>query len=235
MSCFVALGVLTLGLWLERGESWRLVLAVVFFAAAGNTKFEGLIAAALAFAAAGGVIVVQRRWHALLSTGVAAAAFVALLLPWRLWVAAHPEIQSFFHPGRGFSLDYLSDHSNLPGDALDLISANIADPGQSFYIVPIAVALVAFAIVTRRARPVAAFYLAVSILLLAALVWVYWVDPTTWSPNRVVDSVILIAAMAILHLTSRVPVSVATSASARPPRGTDRAGEAAETRSSPAA
>jgi hypothetical protein len=218
MSCFVAVGMLSLALWLEQGERWQLGLAVILFAAAGSTKFEGLIAAAVAFGAAGAIVILQRRWQALAAAGVGVAALAVLLLPWRLWVIAHPAIQSFFHPSRGFDPHYLSSHSELPGEALKLISANIADTAQSFYIVPIALAFVVFALLARRARVPALFYLAVSLLLLAALVWIYWVDPTTWSPNRVADSVILIAVSAILHLSSRVPVSEDLAASFGPGR-----------------
>lgn len=217
MSCFIALGMLTLGLWLERGERSHLALAVIFMSAAGSTKFEGLIAAILAFGTAGVILLAQRKWRVLRTAALGAGVFVISLLPWRIWVAAHPEIQSFFHPSRGFDLDYLSQHSELPGQAIDLIAANIADTSQSFYIVPTALAFIALALLTRPSRLLAIFYLTVPVLLLAVLVWVYWVDPTTWSPNRVVDSVILIAVSAILHLSSRV--SVPASLEARPGGG----------------
>ena len=206
MSCFVALGMLSLALWLEHGDWRQLCLASILFAAAGSTKFEGLIAAALAFGVAGASLLVQRQWQALRTAALGAAALAILLLPWRLWVVAHPAIESFFHPSRGFDPDYLSSHTGLPREALKLISANVADTAQSFYIVPVALAFIIFTLVARRARMPALFYLAVSLMLVAALVWVYWVDPTTWSPNRVADSLVLIAVSAIVHLSCRVPL-----------------------------
>ena len=81
MACFLAVGALALGRWLDDGPPGLLVPAVACLGAAANTKNEGLaFALGTAVAAAAVALVVRRRRAPLLVDG--GVALAALIAPW---------------------------------------------------------------------------------------------------------------------------------------------------------
>jgi hypothetical protein len=82
LATFVALGVASLAAWLRSGRAGLLPAAALFLAAAVLTASEGEIFAAAAFAAAA----LSARPAMRRGLAIAAAAVVALDLPWRIWL-----------------------------------------------------------------------------------------------------------------------------------------------------
>ncbi len=105
LAFFVALGLLGTGRWLASGERWALVAGTLFLGAATLTKSEGLF-----FALAALLALAPFAWSRRRELGVAAAAVVAIVLPWRLFVSLRdlPLVEYRFRDA--VSPAYLSDH-----------------------------------------------------------------------------------------------------------------------------
>jgi hypothetical protein len=205
MAFFACLGVAAMAFWLRGGDRRLLAAAAIFLAAAANTKNEGaafvVVALVVAF-----VIVLLRKldWR---SYVVAAVGTVALgVVPWRIWMSAHG-IEAEIKISQGLKPGYLWDHIDRLGPTIDAINGQLSDQSRWAYLLPIAAALVAFALASGLGRRVAAYYLAVFVLVWAVFVWNYWISPIELnfyletSVARIVSVPIFICVAAILHLS----------------------------------
>ena len=204
MALFASLGVVALGMWIEREEAGLLPLAAIMLAATANMKNEGL-AATLAVLVVGGAVVVARKLN-VKAYAAAAGAVVVALLPWRLWLAAHG-IEGDMPVAKGLNPGYLLDRIDRVGPAIAAINGQFADPERWLYILPLATLVVVASLVSGVGRRVAAFYLGCFLLVWAAFVWSYWISPhdLEWhlatSVDRVVSIPMLVCLAALVHLS----------------------------------
>jgi hypothetical protein len=208
MAIFLALGVLLLAEWLRTFDGRVLALATLFLAASANTKNEGLLVAVIAFVVAGGVLAATRRTDRIRLLALGALGFLAGILPWRLWVAAH-HLQGEIPFGKAFSLSYLADRSDRFWPSVTALYEQLIDQTTWLYIVPLAAALVVASFAARRRRETAAFFFGTGVLFFIGLVWVYWVSSVeplkiflATSAYRVVAAIMAISLAALLEFTA---------------------------------
>jgi hypothetical protein len=169
-----ALGVAALVGWLRSREAWLLPTAVVFLAAGALTKSEGLMFSLAAFLAALGLVAVAERAR-LRPLFIAGGAFVALILPWRLYVLAkglHPqdyELSNLFDPG------YLADASYRLRPAATELLDEMTKSGNWGLLLPLAACALVTALLRAR-YDVAIFGAAWLVLCFAGLLLIYWIN-----------------------------------------------------------
>ena len=194
LAVFVVLGVVALARWLETDEKPVLACAALFLGAAALTKSEGALFALAAAVALLGTLAVWDRTR-LARAGLGMAAMVALLVPWRIFIAAHHLPNPEYSLGNAANPGYLSDHADRVGPAAGGLADRIASGRFGFLLVLIVLGLAA-ALASRRYRELAfaGAWLALSFL---GLVLVYLisnvpVDLTlVWSGDRTVTSIVL--------------------------------------------
>jgi hypothetical protein len=231
MALLLGIGVILIGLWLEQRETPQLMLATLFLAAAGSTKNEGATGTVCVLAVAALILLAAREWPALKRVGIAAVGFVALVLPWRIWVQVN-DIPSDLPVGKGLTPGYLSDRADRIRPSVTAFKDQLADSAQWSYLVPIAIAMIVAALFASyrfrehaRTRAVALFYLLTGIGFFVLIVWAYTITtaPLDWqigtSADRLVIGIVLISVAAIFHLSGMVGPSWV---SRRPPAPTDR-------------
>ena len=212
MALFLGLGMLALGIWLAERRPGDLALAALLLAAAAGTKNEGLMAAVAALAVAA-VIVAFERGHparaALRPLGIAVAGFLALVAPWRIWVAANG-VEGAIPVAQGLNPLYLAERTGrVPAAIAGLVDA-LDDQTAWTYVLPLGVAVVLAALIAGAARRVALFYLGSMALISAMIVWAYWIAPTElgWhigtSVGRVSTTVVFVALAGLLHLAGEL-------------------------------
>jgi hypothetical protein len=190
LALFVALGLVGLGRWLQTGERWPLAAGTLFLGAGALTKSEGAFFALAALLALSPVA--WRRWREL---GVAALAVGLILLPWRLFVAAHslPLVEYRFR--NAFSPGYLSDHADRVGPA----ARGLADELFSMdwgLLVPLFLLALVTAVLARRYR-LAAFAALWAVLAFGGLLLIYWISvipidlALVWSADRTVVTIVI--------------------------------------------
>lgn len=193
LAFFVALGLVGTGRWLASGERWALVAGALFLGAATLTKSEGLffaLAALLALAP-----FARGRWREL---GLAAAAVVAIVLPWRLFVSLRdlPIVEYRFRDA--LSPSYLSDHSDRVGPAVRGLGGELLS-GDWGLLVPLFLLAVVAAVLARRFA-LAGFAVLWTALAFGGLVLVYWISSIpidlalVWSGDRTIVTVVFGAA-----------------------------------------
>jgi hypothetical protein len=205
-ACFAGLGALCIGHWLEGGERRLLVLGALLLAAASNTKLEGLMTALVAGVVVVGTLLIARERARLRTGAMAAGLFLVLVLPWRIWIAAHPAIDTFFDFRKAFNPAYLIGNVDRVPTALGALQEQVADSRTVLYLVPAGLAMTIVAIATRVDRRLALYYLCIGLGVVAGIVWIWVVTPGAWSANRVVSIPTMIAAAAIMHLGARMPI-----------------------------
>jgi hypothetical protein len=223
MALLLALGVLLLGEWLLMRDGRMLALSVLFLIGSANTKNEGLMAAVVALAVAAVVTAVGPNRGRLRPLGLAAAAFVAGILPWRVWIAAQG-IHGDIRLRDGLDPSYLAAHADRVWPSLQSLYAQLIDQASWLYVVPFAAAIAIVCLFVRQRRPLAAFYLVTGLLAFAALVWIYWISPTVpldfflaSSSYRVVSVVTAIAFATLLQLAPPRDAQSLTDAPDAPP------------------
>jgi hypothetical protein len=216
-------GVLTLGLWLEDQRPQWLILAVVLLAGAANTKMEGLVASLAALLIAVAVRLVLRQGRPAIHAVLALVALGVTVLPWRLWTSAH-HVHLYLDVGKGLRPSFLWDQRHVAAGTLKFLGADLSAQQRLFYVVPVALALVVLCLVLGVTRRLAVLYLGTALLQLAFLVWVNVIDPTSLSGGRSIDTVVVIAIIAVVHLGSALSAwsverrrAPAAAASAPPP------------------
>jgi len=204
MALFACLGVVALGMWIDRQETGLLPLVAIMLAAAANTKNEGM-ATALAVLVVGGAIVLARNLNVKAYAATSGAVVVALL-PWRIWLAAHG-IEGDMPVSKGLDPGYLMDRIDRVGPTIAAINGQFADPERWLYLLPLATLVVVACLVSGVGRRVAAFYLGCFLLVWAVFVWSYWISPhdLEWhlgtSVERVVSIPMLVCLAALAHLS----------------------------------
>jgi 4-amino-4-deoxy-L-arabinose transferase-like glycosyltransferase len=194
LAFFVVLGVVALARWLDTDETPVLACAALFLGAAALTKSEGALFALAAAVALLGTLAVWDRAR-LVRAGLAMAAMLAVLVPWRIFIAAHHLPNPEYSLGNAADPGYLSGHADRVGPAASGLADRIASGRFGFLLVLILLGL-ATALASRRYRELAfaGAWLALSFL---GLVLVYWisnvpVDLTlVWSGDRTVTAIVL--------------------------------------------
>ena len=194
LAFFVALGVVALTRWLDTGETPVLACAALFLGAAALTKSEGTLFALAAAVALLGTLAVWDRAR-LARAGLAMLAVLAILVPWRVFIAAHHLANPEYSLGNAANPGYLSDHAGRVGPAASGLADRIASGRFGFLIVLILLGLAA-ALLSRRYREVAfaGAWLALSFL---GLVLIYWISNVpvqltlVWSGDRTVTSIVV--------------------------------------------
>jgi hypothetical protein len=213
MALLLGVGVLLLGFWLSERKPSQLALATLFLAAAASMKNEGLTGAVCAFAILGVMVIVAREWPALKQIAVAGVGFVLLLLPWRIWIAAH-DISSDLPVRKGLEPGYLTDRADRVWPSMKAFEHQLVDAARWSYLVPlgIGVAIVALIASRRSEAPtntgrIALFYLLTGVGFFLTITWAFTItpDPLDWqigtSASRVVTGIVLISVAAIAHLS----------------------------------
>jgi hypothetical protein len=198
LAFFVALGLLGTGRWLATGERWSLVAGTLFLGAATLTKSEGLF-----FAIAALLALAPFAWSRRRELAVAAAAVIAIVLPWRLFVSLRdlPLVEYRFRDA--LSPAYLSDHSDRVGPAIRGLGGELLS-GDWGLLVPLFIVAVVAAVLTGR-YALAGFAVVWTALAFCGLVLVYWISTIpvdlalVWSGDRTIVTVVIgVAALAPL-------------------------------------
>ena len=115
----------------------------------------------------------ERRWGQWLGASAIVAAGAA---PWILWRSAHG-LKNDDLPSLGTSLDvgYLTGRLDRLGSAIDSLGSQLAMTGRWLGVFPCFLMLAIACIVTSTARRQATFYLMTIGLMLAVLLWIYWI------------------------------------------------------------
>jgi hypothetical protein len=198
LALFAALGVVCLGRFVLAGEGWTLVLAGLFFGAAMLTKSEGLLFAAAAFGAAATVIAASREWRRLAHVALSAAAALAILVPWRIYLAANDLRNAEYRLSDALDPGYLSDRSERVSPAVSRLWDELWS-GDWGVLPVLALVSIAAGLLARRFH-LAAFALLWPVLAFGGLVLVYWISVVpveltlTWTAGRVIVSLVVSAA-----------------------------------------
>ena len=220
-SVLLAVGTMSLALWLEEGRPRDLVPAMILLAAAANTKDEDLVAAVVVLVVSGlatlsflrpGDVRRVLTERALPFTG--AVAFVAAcILPWRIWVGRH-HLRDSVEPSLPHALEpsfIFSRGHELSQSATAMASQATGEYG---WLAAIFIVACAICLTTRTATRAASVYLFSALLIVAALLWLYtttsiplsFLIPT--SMNRTVDVFMVLAAVATAHLVASLTTSL---------------------------
>jgi hypothetical protein len=196
LAFFVALGVVALARTLLDAESRLLPMAAIMLGAATLTKPEGLLFAAAALIPF--VLIVRTR-----SSLLTAAAVALILLPWRIFVAAHGLKNPEYSFGDAVNPSYLSDHSDRVRPALTGVWHQVWSSGWA-WLVPFALVAFAAGLLARRWR-LAGFAAAWALLSFGGIVLTFWISVVPieltlkWAAYRTVASLVIgVAALAPL-------------------------------------
>ena len=212
---FTALGALAVALWLQSGRRGFAVFGALMLGAAANTKNEGLVAA-IAVAGLATVVVLVRaprgeRGRTLLTAWPAGAVLAVSVLPWQLWLKVNHVVNAdTLSLGKGLDPSALADRSHRARLAWDAILGSLADADAWLLMPPLFAAVAVGCLALRRARALVAFYAGVIAILLAALVWVYWISTLEihqhllFSVDRTVIDIVLVTGVGLAHLLARV-------------------------------
>lgn len=211
VAMFTALGVLGVGLWLERRHFEPLVLGGLFLAAAANTKKEGLVFVAMIAVALVAVWLIRRRWRELRPMAVVLGGALLLIVPWLAYVRIH-----HLPSGDTVPLHTILSRGYLTGRLYRLSAAQTAVLGQFTNsgwapVVPLLLVLGGACFIARRLRRVAAFYILAVTLMTCALLWIYWTenwpninDYLALTVGRTILSIFAVATVAVAHLAAGI-------------------------------
>jgi hypothetical protein len=191
LAFLVAVGVVALARMLLDADAALLPFAAVMLGAATLTKPEGLLFAAAALVP----FVVIARTRAAVWTAVAVAL---ILLPWRIFTAAHGLRNPEYSLGDAVNPAYLADRSSRAGPAFWGVWHQVWSSGWG-WLVPFALIAFASALLARRWR-VAGFAAAWALLSYAGIVLVFWISVVPveltlrWAAYRTVASLVIGAA-----------------------------------------
>jgi hypothetical protein len=191
LAFFVALGVVALARTLLDADAALLPFAAVMLGAATLTKPEGLLFAAAALIP----FVAIARTRAAVWTAVAVAL---ILLPWRIFTAAHGLKNPEYSLGDAVNPAYLADRSSRAGPAFWGVWHQVWSSGWG-WLVPFALIAFAGALLARRWR-IAGFAAAWALLSYAGIVLVFWISVVPveltlrWAAYRTVASLVIGAA-----------------------------------------
>jgi hypothetical protein len=197
LAFFVALGLVALACWLREDRRELLVVAAVFFAAGVLTKNEGTMFFAAAMASAGSLLLVRAR-RRLVPLALAAAAVVAVFVPWRIFTAVHHLAIGSVRLSSAGSLSSIVNGSGRGGEAANVLAHQFVPHDWALLVPLLAIGLVA-AVSTRRFG-IAVFVSAWAVISFGGLVADYWLSPLPlrWylatSASRVVTTIVVASA-----------------------------------------
>lgn len=205
----LAVGALAVGLWIDGGSTGHLWLGAILLAAAANTKDEDMVAVILVWLAAVAVLA-TRRDRGRLKPWLGAAGLCALLIiPWRLWTAAHhlsdnvlPQLPRALGPA--FLLRRLPQ---LGETASALATRTWKEWG---WLAAIFLALCLLSLASRTSQRLASFYLISFTAIAASLLWLYATTPVNLpflirsSLGRTVSVFMVLTPFASAHLLTRL-------------------------------
>ena len=179
LAFLVALGVVALACWLIDDEPAMLALAVIFLGAATLTKNEGTMFAAVAIVPLLAYVAFRDRRRLLHLLGALGAVFV-ILLPWRIFTAAHHLSTGGIQLSGVFRPSLLAAHAGRVGPSAHALVGQIGLTRWGLLVPLIAIGLLA-ALVSGRAL-LASFATVWLLLSFAGLVTVYWISslPLNW-------------------------------------------------------
>jgi hypothetical protein len=161
---------------------------------------------------AGGIFVFTRRWSRLRVFALGGGGYLAGVLPWRIWVAAH-HVYHDVPLRKGLTPSYLADRFDRVWPSVKAMYAQLNDQSNWIYIVPFAAALVIASFVAGRRREQAVFFFATGVGFFLAFVWTAWVAAVnplnvflSQSAYRIVASIAAISLAAVLDLSAPTAV-----------------------------
>jgi hypothetical protein len=184
-------GVAAIGRWTRTNERWALALATLCFGGALMTKNEGSLVVLAVFL--GLLVVARRRWRVL---AAAAAIDVALVLPWRIYVAVHHLHDINYSFLNSFDYGHIHGRAGVGPIAFRTLGDQMVDPGQWGLLVPIAAAIVAVALVTGP-RGLPLFAVIWTLVSWLGFSWIYVISHYEYSyyldstKERVVASIVV--------------------------------------------
>jgi hypothetical protein len=194
----IALGVAALAAWIRSGERGLLPAATLFLAAGAMTKNEGELFALTAFFAA--VAVTPRaRWRPLLT---AALVWVALIVPWHVWLLAHGVTGTSWSLSHLLDPGYLVDNAHRVSTSADTLLEQIWLASSWSRLPVLVLAGLGLALLLRRFR-LASFGAAWLLLSFGGLLLVYWASPFTLDDNlynsadRTIDTFVIGGALLV--------------------------------------
>jgi hypothetical protein len=230
-SMLLAVGALGFAHWVARGDRASLAWGAVMVTAAGCTKDEDFLAASLVLAVAGAFALCElllpnsrRVGLRVIDWLIAAAYFVVLIAPWRIWLAAHNLTDSVEPPlPRALSPIYVIHQHRVHR----VVSAMLLQVLQQWgWLAPIFIVTCAVCLLTRTAVRATVFCLAISVGLVLAMIWLYVATPLSLdfliptSMDRTVGVFMVPAGIATAYLLSallsRTPELSAAGPSAEP-------------------
>jgi Dolichyl-phosphate-mannose-protein mannosyltransferase len=191
LAFFVALGVVALARYVLEADTRLLPLAALFLGAATLTKPEGLLFAGAALLA---LLVIARTRDA----GLTTIAVALILLPWRIFVAAHHLKNPEYSLGDALKPSYLSHRSDRLHPALAGVWHQVWSSGWG-WLVPFALVALAAALLSSRWR-LSGFAALWAVLSFAGIVLVFWISVVPieltlkWAAYRTVASLVIGAA-----------------------------------------
>jgi Dolichyl-phosphate-mannose-protein mannosyltransferase len=204
LAFLVALGIAALARWVAADERWALVCAALFLGAATLTKSEGALFALAAFAAA--LPTARGRLRPLLWAGLAVAL---MLLPWRVFVAAHDLPVADYDIANLVDPSYLADNADRVRPAADGLLSEIFSSDWGLLVPLFLVALAAAVLVRRYA--LAAYAGTWAILSFGGLLAIYWISVVplelqlVWTADRTIVTIVVGGAALAPLLASRSP------------------------------
>jgi hypothetical protein len=210
-----AVGAAAAGRWLVTNERWALAVATLFFAGALLTKNEGSLFVLAAFL--GLFVAAQGRWREL---AVAAAADVAVLLPWKIYVRVHDIHSINYSLADSFDIDHVRGRLGVARIAFRTLGGEMLDPGNWGLLLPLLVLVVVAALVLGlRALPL--YVIVLTLVSWVGLSWIYVISHFEYSSyldstkERVIASIVLAGAALMPLLASEAWARAQTRASWR--------------------
>lgn len=223
-----ATGALVLIRWAAEGMRYQLALATLLLAAALAVKQDGAFYDVAIYA---GVAVwllarARREWGRLLELLGSASVVVLTAVPWQIYSAAHDLDRRDVRPGLT-RMQAQTDHL-LPtlGGMVNVVT----HPRTTFLAVPLALVLALVCVRRRRRTEVALPFLVATLLVVAAIVFIYWNSAVTLelvlipALGRIMMGLIILSWLVVPPLAFAAIASVRTyeemgfSAKALPPK-----------------
>ena len=210
-----AVGAAAAGRWVVTNERWSLAVAALCFAGALLTKNEGSLFVLAAYL---GLLVAARvRWRQL---AIAAAADIAVLLPWKIYVRVHGIHSINYSLADSFDVDHVRGRLGVARIAFRTLGDEMLDPGKWGLLLPLLALVVIVALVLGlRALPL--YVIVLTLVSWVGLSWIYVISQFEYSSyldstkDRVIASIVLAGAALLPLLASEAWARAQTRASWR--------------------
>jgi hypothetical protein len=196
-----AVGAAAGGRWLLTNERWSLAVAALCFAGALLTKNEGSLFVLGAYL--GLLVAARARWRQI---AIAAAADVAVLLPWKTYVRIHDIHSINYSLADSFDIDHVRGRLGVARIAFRTLGGEMLDPGK-WGLLPPLLALVVIGALVLGLRALPLYVIVLTLVSWVGLSWIYVISHFEYSSylgstkERVIASVVL-AGGALLPLVA---------------------------------